>query len=941
MGGSGFTQLLRQRGFQAFLWTQFLGAFNDNVYKIVVSMRAVHVAATTGSGSEYLSLAGAVFVAPFLLFSGYAGHLADAVSKRSVLIAVKAFEVAVMLLGLAVFFTARIEWMLAVLFLMALQSTLFSPAKYGIVPEILPDQDLSRANALLEMSTFVAIVLGTSIGSFLFVMWKDEPWKMGLVAVAVAVTGFAASFLIPRVGAAGAETRLRLNPFSEIVQGTRHLLADRPLWLTVLAISYFWFLGALFQMDLLLFGSEVLRVDDLHVGLMVTGLALGIGAGSLAAGKLSGDKVELGLVPLGSVLMALFSVLLYAARGSYAWSVAMLALLGAASGLFIVPLNAYLQQRAGAHEKGRLIATNNIFNTFGLLLASGTLWLLHDKLSVSPDKLILIFGVATLGTTAYIVTVVPDFLVRFILWMTTHTIFKIRIVGQENVPLRGPALLVANHMSHVDGLLINASIQRFVRFMVWRPFYENKALHWLFRLGGSIPVGSSPRQAVEAIRAGRKQLAQGELVCIFAEGAITRTGNLLPFKSGFQKIAEGSGAPIVPVHLDRMWGSIFSFEGGRFFWKWPKRIPYPVTVTFGRPLPSSATAQQVRQAILELGSEAAEARKSSRDLLSRRFVFSARKNWSKFAMADSTGRELTFGQALAGSLLIARWLHAHGPEEKMTGVLLPPSVAGALANAGITLAGKAPVNLNFTAGPEAMSATIAQCGIRTVVTSRAFLAKAKIEAVEGAVYIEDILAAAGKPAKASAWLAARFLARPPAVRPAAARFARNRGLFERQHGRAEGRDAVALQRDLEHRSDGAGVLDRQPRSHRRRAAVLPFFRLYGDNLVPAGERMRRGVPSQPAGRQSHRRADPEVQGHVPSLHADVLRQLRSQMRRRGNRVAPVRAGGGRETAGTDRARVRGEVRHRAAGRLRLHGNGAGDFGEHAGFRRGRQPPGRF
>ncbi|MGA2147422.1 MAG: MFS transporter, partial [Bryobacteraceae bacterium] len=187
MAQGGFGELLKKRGFQAFLWTQFLGALNDNIYKIAVSMRAVHVAATTGSGSEYLSLAGAVFVAPFLLFSGYSGHLADAVSKRSVLISVKVFEVAVMLLGLAAFFSTRIELMLAVLFLMALHSTVFSPAKYGIVPEMLGDEDLSRANALLEMSTFVAIVLGTSVGSFLFVAWKSTPWNMGLVTVAVAV----------------------------------------------------------------------------------------------------------------------------------------------------------------------------------------------------------------------------------------------------------------------------------------------------------------------------------------------------------------------------------------------------------------------------------------------------------------------------------------------------------------------------------------------------------------------------------------------------------------------------------------------------------------------------------------------------------------------------------------------------------------------------------
>ena len=473
----------------------------------------------------------------------------------------------------------------------------------------------------------------------------------------------------------------------------------------------------------------------------------------MLAGKLSGDKVELGLVPLGSVLMAVFSVALYVARGSYGWSVAMLALLGLSSGLFIVPLNAFLQQRAEAHEKGRLIATNNFHNTIGMLLASGVLWLMHDRMHVGPDKLILIFGVATIGTTVYIVSVAPDFLIRFVLWMATHSLFRIRVVGQENVPLRGAALLVANHTSHVDGLLIGASIQRAIRFMVWRPIFERKGLRWFFRLVNAIPVGTkSPREVVEAIRCAKQELASGELVCIFAEGSITRTGNLLPFKSGLERIVAGMDVPIIPVHLDRLWGSIFSFERGKFFWKLPKRIPYPLTVTFGRPLPSTATAQCVRQAILELGSEAVEARKSIRDTLPVRFVRSARANWGKFAMADSTGRELTYGRTLIGSLLVAGWVRKNRRDEEMVGVLLPASVAGAVTNVGVTLAGKVPVNLNFTAGAEAMAAVIAQCKIRTVIASRAFLAKAKLDAVEGAVYIEDILGGASGMAKAAAWV---------------------------------------------------------------------------------------------------------------------------------------------------------------------------------------------
>ncbi len=568
MKRNGFRDLLRNGGFQAFLWTQFLGAFNDNAYKIIVSMRAVHLAASSGSSGLYLSLAGAIYVIPFLLFSGYSGWLADAVSKRSVLIWVKAFEIFAMACGLAAFFTASAMWMLFVLFLMALHSTVFSPAKYGIVPEMLPEQDLSRANALLEMSTFVAIVTGTSIGTFLFTAWKYEPWKMGVVMTGIAIAGFATSFRIARVPAAGQANRpsLRWNPFAEIAEGTRHLLSDRPAWMTVLGISYFWMLGALLQLDLLLFGTETLHADDLHVGLLVTFLAVGIGAGSMLSGRLSGDKVELGLVPLGAIFMGVFSIGLYAARGSYAASAGMLALLGLAAGLFIVPLNAFLQQRAEDREKGRVIATNNFYNTIGLLLAAGLLWLLHDKMHMGPDRIILIFGFVTLAVAAYICLAVNDFLIRFALWLLTHTIYRIRIVGSENVPRRGPALLVSNHVSYIDGLLVGACVQRFVRFMVLKQIYDLPALNWFFRKIKAIPVDQTHRRGmVEAIRAAHAELAAGHVVCIFPEGTITRTGNLGPFKRGLERIVDGLDVPIIPVHLDRHVGQRIQFRRRQVF----------------------------------------------------------------------------------------------------------------------------------------------------------------------------------------------------------------------------------------------------------------------------------------------------------------------------------------------------------------------------------------
>lgn len=736
----GYKHLVTSFGFQAFLWTQFLGAFNDNVYKIIVALLAVNVATSATEGTVNLSLVGAIFILPFFLFSGYAGHLADVSSKRTILVVTKVLEIIVMTLGFFAFVSGRIDLMLGVLFLMALQSTFFSPAKYGILPEMLPDRDLSRANGLLEMTTFLAIILGTSLGSVMFTAWKDRLGWISFILIGIAIAGTVASLGISRVPPSGSEKPFRLNPWAEIGKGLKRLYREKRLWLTVLGIAYFWFLGALLQMDLILLGKEVMRLDDLHIGILGTFLAIGIGIGSLAAGRLSGDKVELGLVPLGSIGIGGFSILLAASAPSYAQTVTALMLLGFAGGMFIVPLNAFLQQTSGREEKGRLIATANFLTTVGILLASGVLWALRDLAELQPDRIMLIFGLFTLLATAYILTILPEALIRFILWVLTHTIYRIRIVGQEHVPFRGPALLVCNHMSHVDALLVGACVQRFIRFMMYRPYYELKGLHWFFRLMKAIPVQANHRKDVIAsLERARHALRNGHVVCIFAEGAVSRTGNLLPFKRGFERIMEGVNVPVIPVHLDRLWGSIFSFKDGKFFWKWPERIPYPVTVSFGPPLPSTARAEEVRQAIMEMGSAAVEHRRTPRDLLHLRFLKTAKRRWFSFAMADSTGRELSYGKALVGSLLLARWVRKQYPEDQMIGILLPSSIAGVLANIATLMTGKVPVNLNFTAGREAMASAIQQCNIRTILTSRAVLAKAKLQETEGMAFLEDVM----------------------------------------------------------------------------------------------------------------------------------------------------------------------------------------------------------
>ncbi|MGH6929067.1 MAG: MFS transporter, partial [Dongiaceae bacterium] len=733
-----YTGLLRIRGFAPLLAAAALGALNDNLYKIVVVLMAVNLGAGAGD-TDYLALAGALFVLPYLLFSGYAGWVADAFNKRTVLIVTKSFEIVVMLAAFAALSSGNLEFMLAVIFLTALQATFFSPSHYGILPELLPEKELSRANGLDELCIFIAIILGTTGGAAIYGFWQDQVQLIALVLIAIATVGTVASLGIGRVPSPAASRPFVLFPWSEVYKGLQRFGQDRALRLTVLGISYFWFLGALLQLGVILFGKEALGLGDARAGLLQAAIAVGVGVGSAVAGRLSGDKVELGLVPIGSVGIGISALLLAWSPPSFGLALASLVLLGLAGGLFVVPLNANLQQRAPADERGRLLGTTNFLNMLGVLLASGALWLFSSDqaLGLSPEEMVLVIGLITFVVTVYVLWLLSDFVIRFSLWLLTHSLYRIRVVGTDNLPRRGPALLVCNHVSFVDGLLVGACLQRFIRFLVYRVYYEMPGLHWVLRRMHAIPIGENPKLIGAALAKAREELKAGHVVCIFAEGALSRTGNPLPFRRGVEKILDGIDVPVIPVHLDRVWGSIFSFKDGRFIWKWPERLPLPVTVSFGKAMPATTTAWQMRQTILELGSDAVRHRRTANDLLHVRFLQTAKRHWHKQCIADSTGTQLSYWRTLVGSLALADWFKRERPADGKLGVMLPASVAGVLVNLAVLFAGKVPVNLNFTAGPEATESALRQCGIKTIVTSRRFVEKAKLPQRPEMVFVED------------------------------------------------------------------------------------------------------------------------------------------------------------------------------------------------------------
>ncbi len=599
---NGYAPLLGDTRFEAFLWAQFLGAFNDNVYKMIVSIFAVRVAANGAAGSaRYLAIAGAVFVIPFLLFAGYAGELADRFSKTRVLQITKSLEVVTMLMGLAALVAGRIDFLLIVLFLLATQANFFSPAKYGILPEMMSEGNLSRANGLLELTTFVAIVIGTSFGTFLYERWQGRPVLMGTTLLAIAVVGTLCTLHIRMIPAAAVNPgRFHWNPFHEIVAGARELLERRAMALAVLGISWFWFVGALFQMALLLAGREVLHVSEAHVGYLVTALAAGIGVGSVVAGAISGDHIELGLVPAGSALMGIFSILL-GVTNSYEWALVWLAGVGFCGGLFAVPLNAYLQDEAGATEKGRILATNNFANMVGVIGASGVLWLLHDALHWNAGVIILALGIAMLIGSFAVTSLMPAVAIRFVLWCISTCLFRVRVEGAGYVPRTGPALIVANHVSYADSVFVGLTTHRFIRFLMWRPIYEIPVAKRIFQILMAIPLDPrSPRGTIHALRSAREELLRGNLVAIFPEGEVTRTGELNPFERGFERIVRDTGAPIIPMHIEGIYGHPLSCKGGALMKSWERVWRPRITVRIGEPIHTPLSPPELKRVVEEL-----------------------------------------------------------------------------------------------------------------------------------------------------------------------------------------------------------------------------------------------------------------------------------------------------------------------------------------------------
>jgi acyl-[acyl-carrier-protein]-phospholipid O-acyltransferase/long-chain-fatty-acid--[acyl-carrier-protein] ligase len=748
------------------LIAQFCGAFNDNAWKLIVALLGIKaVAAEVGSSGPAFeaaaqtqtTLAFVSMTLPLMLVSLCAGVLADRLSKRTVIIAMKAVEVLLMAAGAATLLLdpSGTVWPLAVLGLMGVHSALFSPAKYGILPEVLPHERLSAGNGVLELCTFLAIILGTAAGGVLLDLTAPSPWKAGAILTLCAVAGFIASWTVPRVPPARSDGGLAAT-----LRGAWSAIrADRVLRLAVAGAFVFWTVASLVGQDMLVYAKALLGFSDAVSGAPLALFAIGVGAGAFLAGTLSASKVEYGLIPLGAGGLVLFLGILGSITPKTSSTLVLMALLGVSSGMLIVPINALIQWRSPGDRRGAVIALSNTFVFGGILIGSLAAEALSQS-GVSPSGILLAASLATAGGTAWALWLLPDAFLRLVLVLLTHSVYRLRIIGREHVPQQGGALLVPNHISFVDGFLLMASLDRPIRFVVDAAYVEHPLLKPFMRAMRVIPIAASggPRLILRALREAGRSLDEGDLVCIFPEGQITRTGAMLPFRRGFERIVKGRIVPIIPVHLDRVWGSIFSYVGGRFLTKLPERIPYPVTVSFGPPLPPDTPAYRVRQAVQELGEAAWRLRKPDCRPLHRRFIRAMRRHPFRFAMADATRPHVTCLKALIGAVALARALRPHWENQPHVGLLLPPSVGGALANVAVTLCGKTSVNLNYTVGRAGLESACRQAGLRTVVTSRRFVEKAKLDVPEGAtlIWLEDVAETIGPTQKLLAFLLAVF-----------------------------------------------------------------------------------------------------------------------------------------------------------------------------------------
>lgn len=570
-------KLMGSKRFSPLFFTQFFGAFTDNVFKQALIMLIVFSLASSSDASLWSNIAAGLFILPFFLFSGLAGELSEKIEKSKLIRCTKIAEIAIMVFGVAALYSGNPTFMVMVLFVMGLQSTIFGPTKYSILPQHLKSDEVIAGNGLMEMGTFIAILFGTMCGAY-FINQENGIAFVSTILLLSSILGYVSSTKIPPAPATSPELKLGLNIFKQ----TKELFKitkgrPRSVYLSVIGISWFWFIGATFLTQLPTFVKTSLNGNETLVTLLLVGFSLGIGVGSLLCETMSRKKVELGIVPFGSIGITLFGVLLYCSipdtassvqltasgflETAYGWCVFLnIVMIGIFGGFYTVPLYSLIQTRTEKEYISRVVASNNMLNALFMVINAGVVMLLLGA-GMSIPELFLTISVVNAIVSLYIYAQVPEFALRFVIWILTHSMYRVRHTGIDNLPADGPCVIASNHVSFFDALILGGAFTRPVRFVMFEPIYNIPVLNWFFRAVKAIPINSKDKNPVvyeNAFKSIKELLDNGEVICIFPEGKITSDGLLNEFKGGIDKILKISPVPVLPCAISGFWGSLFS-----------------------------------------------------------------------------------------------------------------------------------------------------------------------------------------------------------------------------------------------------------------------------------------------------------------------------------------------------------------------------------------------
>jgi len=600
---SQFT-LLRKRRFLPFFITQSLGAFNDNIFKQSLILAILYKLTIEGDRSVWVNLCALLFILPFFLFSALAGQFGEKFAKDSLIRLIKLGEIAIMVVGAVGFAFDHLSLMLVALFAMGTHSALFGPVKYSILPQALREEELVGGNGLVEMGTFLAILAGT-IGAGIMMSSTHYAPIVSTAMIGVAVLGYLASRSIPRAAASSPEMRLNWNIFSQSWATLRLGLGQTPaVSRSIVGNSWFWFVGAIYLTQIPAYAKEWMHGDETVVTLILTVFSVGIALGSMLCEKLSGRKVEIGLVPFGSLGLTIFGLLLWWHSGGIAlsanpeghswlavlgfgqswWVLLDILGLGVFGGFYIVPLYALIQSRTPEKERARVIAANNILNALFMVVSALVSIVLLSVVKLSIPHLFLVVSLLNILVNGYIFKIVPEFSMRFMIWLLSHSMYRVEHRNLDLIPDEGAALLVCNHVSFVDALLIGGAVRRPIRFVMYYKIYNLPVLNFIFRTAGTIPIAGRHEDLQiyeKAFKRIAEYLKDGELVCIFPEGKLTADGELNEFKGGLTRILQETPVPVIPLALQGLWGSFFSRDPGKGLFR---RLWSRVTLVAGPPV---------------------------------------------------------------------------------------------------------------------------------------------------------------------------------------------------------------------------------------------------------------------------------------------------------------------------------------------------------------------